>query len=166
MPMTAQEIKEAYPDIIAGFEQEARKRGYDEGYAKGKDEGLTTGAESERERIRAIDALDMPGHKDLMDELKYDGKTTQGEAAVKWAEAEKEARKTRAQARAEEAPPAVPQVGAGQDEENKKDFNTLVAAYQEENGCSRGEAIKAVVSANPEAHKAYLDSLTPKKKGE
>lgn len=45
-----------------------------------------------------------------------------------------------------------------------KDFNTLVADYMADKQCSRGEAIKAVVAANPEAHEKYLASLKPTKK--
>lgn len=164
MPKTASELREAYPDIIAAIEQEARKAGYDEGHAKGKEGGLAEGKATERDRIKSIDALSLSGHEKLIEEMKYDGKTTAAEAAVKVLNAEKSLRETKLKEFKEDTPPVVDTVEAPPDQEEKKDFNTLVDEYQKEKGCSKTEAIKAVVAAHPEAHEAYLDSLKPKKK--
>lgn len=48
------------------------------------------------------------------------------------------------------SPPAKPR---------EKTFGELVDAYQAENGCSRGEAIRKTVHAHPEAHERYLQEL-------
>lgn len=164
MPMTVSELKEGYPDIIGAVEQAAYKTGHDEGYAKGKDEGLATGTEAERERIKAIDALSLPGHEKLISEMKYDGKTTAADAAVKIISAEKAIRETKLATFRGDSPPVVATVEAPPDHEEKKDFNALVAEHQKEKGCGRAEAIKAIVATYPEAHKAYLASLKPQKK--
>lgn len=164
MPKTASELRVAYPDIITAIEQEAHKKGYDEGHATGRSEGLATGAETERERIKAIEDLELPGHDKLMHGLKYDGKTTAGEAAVQWAQADKKVRETKLDTFKKESPPVVAAAEAPPDKEDKKDFNTLVDEYRKEKGCSRTEAIKAVVAAHPEAHEAYLASIKPTKK--
>lgn len=42
------------------------------------------------------------------------------------------------------------------DASDRKDFETLVAEYQAENGCKKSEAIKAIAKSNPEAHAAYI----------
>lgn len=164
MPMTKAELKEAYPEIIAEIEQGARQAGHDEGYAKGKEEGLASGSVTERERIKAIDALGLPGHEKLIEEMKYDGKTTASEAAIKVLAAEKSIRETKLKTFKEETPPVVATVEAPPDKKEEKDFNALVDEYQKEKGCSRGEAIKAVVAAHPEAHEKYLAGLKPQKK--
>lgn len=54
--------------------------------------GKTDGAAAERERIKAVEAQAVPGHEALIAELKFDGKTTGPEAAVKVLAAEKEKR--------------------------------------------------------------------------
>jgi hypothetical protein len=57
-------------------------------YERGKTEGAT----AERERIKAVEAQAVPGYETLISELKFDGKTTGPEAAVKVLAAEKEKR--------------------------------------------------------------------------
>jgi hypothetical protein len=53
---------------------------------------LTEGADLERARIKAIAALAMAGHEDLIERLMYDGKTSGPEAAVAILQAEKKVR--------------------------------------------------------------------------
>ena len=54
-------------------------------------EGLETGAEIERARIQDIDKVTIKGQEKLATDLKADGKTTPGEAAIKMINANKEA---------------------------------------------------------------------------
>jgi capsid assembly protease len=54
------------------------KTWWDDGFR----EGLKAGADAERARIQAVEAQSMPGHEALVAKLKFDGKTTGGEAAV------------------------------------------------------------------------------------
>lgn len=44
-----------------------------------------------------------------------------------------------------------------------KDFLSLVEAYQAQRKCGKSEAMKAVIAAHPEAHKAYLAAANPGK---
>jgi signal peptide peptidase SppA len=52
------------------------------------------GAATERQRIQAVESACMPGHEKLIAELKFDGKTTGGEAALSVLAAEKQLRES------------------------------------------------------------------------
>jgi signal peptide peptidase SppA len=71
---TAAELAEAYPEAAQALR--------------------TEGAQSERERIQAVEAQALPGHEALVDQLRLDGKTTGPEAAVQILQAE-QARKAK-----------------------------------------------------------------------
>jgi len=86
--VTVESFKVAYPDIFQSIVAEA----YDKGVADGKDQGKKEGVESERARIQGVETQLIPGHEKLIAGLKYDGKTTGPEAAVKILEAEKNLR--------------------------------------------------------------------------
>lgn len=75
-----------------------------EGFEKGKTEGLAQGAKAELDRIKAVQALEMPGHEALIAELAFDGKTTPEQAAVKLVHAEKVLRDRALTDRREDAP--------------------------------------------------------------
>ena len=90
--MTKQGLKLAYPDLFAEIDKEAFERGVSEGQAKGKQEGWMEGSESERKRIQSVEAQLIVGHETLINTLKYDGKTTGSEAALKVLAAEKNIR--------------------------------------------------------------------------
>lgn len=74
--LTREFIAASHPDIAAAFRAE--------------------GATTERERIQSIEALFAPGQDALMTELKFDGKTTGPEAALRVNAAEKALAKNRA----------------------------------------------------------------------
>ena len=57
--------------------------------ADGRAAGLPDGAESERNRIRDVEAQSMPGHEKLIAGLKFDGKTSGAEAALQVLAAER-----------------------------------------------------------------------------
>jgi hypothetical protein len=78
----------------------------DAAYAKGKGEGES----AERERIKAIEvqAEGMPGHDALIQEMKFDGKTTGPEAAVRLLAAEKTKKAARVTEIRADAPKPVP----------------------------------------------------------
>ncbi len=75
-------------------------------YAKGKSEG----ASAERDRIKAVEAQgeNLPGHEALIQEMKFDGKTTGPEAAVKVLAAEKTKKAERVRDIRADAPKPVP----------------------------------------------------------
>jgi hypothetical protein len=74
--------------------------------------GKSDGAAAERERIKAVEAQgeNLPGHDALIQEMKFDGKTTGPEAAVRLLAAEKTKKANRAADIRADAPQAVPQV--------------------------------------------------------
>lgn len=163
--ITLAELKEAYPEIMGAFEMDikatAHAEGYAEGFDKGKKEGLEAGGKAERDRIQSIDALGLAGHDKLMEELKFDGKSTAGDAAIKWAMADKELRRIKLEAFKSDAPPVV-NIVEPKEESGKKDFVTLTEEYQKESGCKKSEAIRKIVADYPAIHQEYLDSLKPK----
>lgn len=65
------------------------------------------GAASERARIQAVEQQLMPGHETLIAGMKFDGKSTGGDAALAIVAAEKKSREVHAAANAADAPPPV-----------------------------------------------------------
>lgn len=96
---------------FAGGKAEARTEMVGE-ITTARKEGRAEGAEQERERIRAVEAVGLPGHEALIEELKYDGKTTGPEAALRVLTAEKTARERRLANLKADAPAPVPEVAA------------------------------------------------------
>lgn len=72
----------------------------------------TEAAKAERERIQAVEWQSLPGHEALIAELKFDGKTTGAEAALRILAAEKTKRERVLANLKRDAPPAVPDAAA------------------------------------------------------
>lgn len=161
MDITKESIKTAYPDIFAEITAEAMKEGFDDGFNKGEAQGTVAGAKVEMERIKGVEAQCIPGHEALISSLKYDGKTTGPEAAVKVLAAEKEARAGYLKKMKDGAAKPVDQqaLGAGEDRPEDGDFEAEVAKYQTEHKCKRSEAIVAVAKEKPELHEKYLSKI-------
>lgn len=99
--MNITEFQAKYPDIYAAIFEDGKKEGLAEGLKQGETAGFekgqteaqdTTraeGAKAERERIQNVEAQSISGHEKLIQELKFDGKTTGEQAAVKILQAEK-----------------------------------------------------------------------------
>lgn len=64
--MTLEEFKAAHPELFTAIDTAAFERG----------------ATAERTRIQGVEAQALPGHEALVATLKYDGKTTAGDAAI------------------------------------------------------------------------------------
>ena len=92
MPITRDQIAAEAPDVLAAIQQE--------------------GASAERSRIQSIEAQAIPGHDALITALKFDGKSTAGDAAMAVLAAEKQTRSTQAKALASDAPAPLPLVPA------------------------------------------------------
>jgi len=92
MPITREQLAAEAPDVLAAIRQE--------------------GAADERARIQAIEAVAVPGHAALISALKFDGKSTAGDAALAVLSAEKQTRTAAAQALADDAPQPLPLVPA------------------------------------------------------
>lgn len=73
--LTVERVRTDAPEVAKAIEADA--------YAKGEAAGREAGAVAERERIQAVEKLSRPGHEALVSEMKYDGKTTGPEAAVR-----------------------------------------------------------------------------------
>jgi len=83
--LTVSTLKADHPDVYQSV--------FAEGVASlNLDESQALGATQERERIQAVEAQCMAGHEELIASLKFDGKTTGGEAAVAVLKAENELR--------------------------------------------------------------------------
>ena len=168
MDITKENFKTAYPDLHKEIREEAFGQGFSAGLVKGKEDGAMAGAEAERSRIKDVESQTLPGHEDLIQTLKFDGKTMGPEAAVKILKAEKEMVSKKhsdfvADGQGVQVPTGNPPVIEPKTEGPKKDFFTLVDEYQAAQKCSRTEAIQAVAKANPEAHAAYIQAINPKK---
>ena len=88
MPITREQLAAEAPDVLVAIQQE--------------------GASAERARIQSIEAQSIPGHEKLISALKFDGKSTAGDAAMAVLAAEKTSRTAAATALAAEAPAPAP----------------------------------------------------------
>jgi ClpP class serine protease len=95
--MTGEVLATEYPDLVEAIRAEAYAKGFDAGKAESHDASFAKGAEAERNRIKAVEAQLLPGHEDLIAELKFDGITSGPEAAVMVLAAEKSMYATRAE---------------------------------------------------------------------
>lgn len=74
-------IAHEHPAVAEAFRKEGAEAAYKEAF--------NAGAQSERERIQAVEDQLVPGHEDLIAAMKFDGKTSGPEAAVAIIKAEK-----------------------------------------------------------------------------
>ena len=141
--------------------KETQDTSYAAGVGAGFEKGKEAGAAAERERIKSVEAQALPGHTELIEQLKYDGKTTGPEAAVKILQHEKEARiihreKLKTDALAPIEQPAISATsqagkpGGPTGEEKSKEREKLIAAYQAEHQCDYRAAAFAVSKVRPE----------------
>lgn len=70
------------------------------------------GAKAERERIQAVESASLPGHEALVNALKFDGKSSGGDAALAVMKAERALRGEKASALAADAPKPVESAAA------------------------------------------------------
>jgi capsid assembly protease len=92
MPITAEQFASENPEAVAAFRAE--------------------GAAAERARIQDVEAQAIPGHEKIIAALKFDGKSTAGDAALAIVAAEKATRTAAAVASDADAPAPVAQVPA------------------------------------------------------
>lgn len=113
MPITREQIAAEAPDVLAAI--------------------LAEGASAERARIQAIEAVAVPGHAELFSRLKFDGKSTAGDAALAVLAAEKQSRQVAAADLANDAPDPVPVVPSATGTEDqpltRADIDTKAKAY-------------------------------------
>jgi signal peptide peptidase SppA len=118
------------------------------------------GATAERARVQEIDKNALPGHEGIVAEAKKDGKSTGADVAQRIVKAENKIRTDKLAEIRTDAVKPVPAVAVNgvppPVAEEEKGFMALVDAHQGEKKCSRGEAIRAVATANPGAHEKWL----------
>jgi signal peptide peptidase SppA len=128
MQTTRETIAADAPDVLAALQAE--------------------GASAERARIQAIEAQAIPGHEALIAALKYDGKSTAGDAAIAILAAEKQQRNAKAAALAADAPqalPLVPDASAPPTPKTRADIHQAAKAHMAANpGTDYIAAIKTV----------------------
>jgi len=166
MKLTLAEFKEAYPEMYESIVREGFDTGSAEGYAKGKADGLAEGSAAERDRIRAVEEQLIPGHEALIADLKYDGKTTGPEAAIKVLAAEKALRKSKLDGFVSEhtavAAPAAPKDDAdrqAKEQEAHASNTSLTPEEQAEKTWAEDARIRAEFANNKEAYLAYARAL-------
>ena len=92
MPITREQLAAEAPDVLAAILAE----------------GQAAGASAERARIQAVEEQLLPGHEALIKTMKFDGKSTAGDAAMAITAAERALRTSRAGALSAEAPTPLP----------------------------------------------------------
>lgn len=132
MPITREQLAAEAPDLLAALLAE----------------GAQTGATAERERIQAVEGQLIRGHEALINSMKFDGKSTAGEAAMAVLAAERVTRSAQASALAEDAPKPVKAAPAPLAEKqalSRADLDTAAKQYQAEHpGTDYVAAVKAV----------------------
>jgi len=112
MPITREQLAAEAPDVLAAIQAE--------------------GASAERARIQAIESVAVPGHDALIASLKFDGKSTAGDAALAVLAAEKQTRSAASAALAADAPAPVAVVPAAPVEAKaltRAEIDTQAKAY-------------------------------------
>jgi len=157
--LTASVLKAERPDLVEAITAEATTLNAADATAK-----VAQAAETERERIRSVEAQCLPGHEALIDELKFDGKTTGEQAAVKVLALEKAKgsaeldRLRKDAADAADVSNADGGDGAKPDDEGPKTFAEAVASIISQ-GKTRANATREAVSQYPELHRAMLSRV-------
>lgn len=175
--LTVEQLKQGNPALVAALIAEghaaglaegkaeatvaAHAEGIADGQAKGFEEGRKAGAESERQRIKDVEGQSLPGHAALVESLKWDGKTTGPEAAIKVLQAEKETRGIHLERLKEDtlAPIAQPTLPTGLEvnpesgEAKAKAREQKIAAHMAEHKADYRSAAFAVSKAHPDLFK-------------
>lgn len=139
-------LNENHPDLVKAI----REEGFVEGTAKG--------AENERNRIKSVEEQSIAGHEKLIQEMKFDGKTSGPEAAVRVLNAERSARDTGLKDRKADSPAALkPSSDQPGEKTGAEKFDAMVTEKMDGGKLSRGKAIMAVARDNPELHQEWLD---------
>jgi len=149
MDVNVKILQEEHPEVF--------KEIHDAAYA----EGLKTGKEAELERIKSVEEQLVPGHEELIAALKFDGKTTGAEAAVKIIAAEKVMRDKKLEEIREDAIEPVAHANSPEVEiaKGEPSFMQLVEEYMKDADCSKAAAIREMAKKHPEAHKKYIEEV-------
>lgn len=174
--MTLDKLKSEHPDIYQAVLAEGKALGMEDGktavaethkaeLATAVDNARAEGGSAEMQRIKDIEAQAMPGHEKLITELKFDGKTTGAEAAVKVLSAHKAKLSTISEDLETDAENIhVPSSEAEGVVSDGKDFEFLVEACMKEHEVSKAKAMGMIAKSNPKAHTAWVSKINKKDK--
>jgi len=129
MPITREQLAAEAPEVLATV--------------------MAEGASAERARIQAVEGQLIPGHEALIATLKFDGKSTAGDAAMAVNAAERTVRASQAKAMASDAPQPLAHAAAA-----------AVEASKDKPELSKAELdvkAKAYVKANPSV--SYVEAV-------
>lgn len=161
MEITAESLRSAYPDVIGNIERAAFHKGFAEGRTTGTDEGLRTGAQKERDRIKAVEGTLLPGHEGLVAQMKYDGATTGEQAAMKILQAEKTLRETKLDLYRTDGPPAAAAPDPARNEPVKADTPVAGETPTEDQmkaTWNKDKSLRAEFANDFDAYKAYTEA--------
>lgn len=167
MNMDKAELKAKHPELYQSLIDEGRSAGIQEGIEKGKKEGrdaaVADGMATERERIKAIFALDAPGKEEtaLKEAAMFDGTSTAGDTAIKINASQADRRKQISKDISSTAVKPVPDAEAPEDPPADETFEQKVDNLVK-SGKKRGEAIAETARAFPELHEAFLQRVNKK----
>jgi len=146
---TVEDLKAAFPDLCKELVSVADG----DLFLKAVEQG----AVDERKRIQAVEAQakGFPGHEKLIAEMKWDGKTTADQAAVRILNAERDMKSKHLQALEEEAPEPVDVIADldSMNESSDEQKHRLAEEYQKEHQCSVKDAYIQVSLKHPHLFK-------------
>lgn len=148
MEFTLENLKSEAPELLAQIQTDAK--------AAGHEEGLQEGVEQERKRVTELMAVEDADPKAQAKAI------TEGlavDAAYKlFFEAEKKKKDEGLNDLENGTPASVGQQGKEKaKDDDGETYMDAVTAYQNENKCTRTEALQAVAAAKPELHAAFIN---------
>lgn len=147
MKITLEELEKDAPELLTKIRTESKTAGYDE--------GLAAGVDQERKRVSELMAIE-DADQDAKGKAICEGLSV--DAAYKlFFEAEKKKKDEGLEELHKETPDSAGQSGKKAGQDGEETFMDAVSAYQKEKGCTRTEALKAVATARPALHAAYLE---------
>lgn len=156
--MTLDEFKKNHTDLHDAI--------FNAGVAKGIEDhsadtaaNVQDAANAEMERIKSVEDQLISGHEDLIEGLKWDGKTTGEQAAMAVLQAEKGLRANMQKQLDDDAVNAVIVDAVMVDVNNSLGFMELVKDHEKEVNCSHGHAIAHMAKTNPSAHAAWISKV-------
>jgi len=154
----SKEIKEKYPEVYSSIMEEGRKMAMDD-IEKKILEAKAEGVKEEMERIKGIFDLDNFGNDQITKEMMFDGKSTAGDAAIRYNNAEKALRSEKVNDLEVDSIEPVNQVEPKIDGDDSRKFMEIVAEIQKEEKISKSKAIRKAVADYPKEHKIYLEEM-------
>lgn len=156
-PMTKEELQQNHPDLYQAILDDGKAQAATDPAAI--EAARQEGAEAERQRIQAIEAIATPGHEKLLASLKFDGKTTAAEAALQVLGAENQMRQGALERMKSEANPAVPATATGEESGSQGVDENAPLEEQAKAEWDKSAALRSEFGNKFEAYVAYRRSV-------